>query len=83
MTDDQHKRLEGGGMIEIYDTEKSTVVVFWQKPTSPDTIGEPAISMKAYSDCLSLQQGKGQAITVTLGCVPEFIRAIKKAIEEV
>lgn len=69
-------------MIEIYDTEKSKVAVFWQEPTVDDTIGEPAISMKAYSDCLSLQQGKGRSITITIDCVPEFIRAIKAVMKE-
>lgn len=75
------REMEGGAMIEKYDTEKAGVVVFWQEPKSPDTIGEPAISMKAYSDCLVLTQGKGQ-VNVTLECVPEFIRAVKKAMEE-
>ncbi len=68
-------------MIKTYDTEKACVVVFWQEHREDDAIGEPAISMKAYSDCLSLQQGNGRTINITLECVPEFIEAVKKAME--
>ncbi len=68
-------------MIETYSTEQSRVVVFWQDPSDDEHIVEPAMSMKAYSDCLSITQGKGRAITITLSCVPEFIKAVKKAME--
>lgn len=66
-------------MITKYDTEKASVVVFWQEPKD-EPVGEPAISMKAYSDCLCLCQ-EANSISVTLECVPEFIKAIKKAME--
>lgn len=76
MDDRQIKKVVD--MIEVYDTEKSNVVVFWQEPKPDRSVGEPAISLKAYADCLSLTQGKNN-IVVTLECVPEFIRAIKRA----
>ena len=69
-------------MTEYYDTEQTAVVVFWQEPKEPDTIGEPAISMKAYSDCLCLVQGEKGRINITLECVPEFIQAIKQAVSK-
>lgn len=67
-------------MIKHYGTEKSSVVVFWQEPKADDVmIGEPAISMKAYSDCLCLKQGDRGSINITLECVPEFLKAVKQA----
>lgn len=69
-------------MTKYYHTEQSPVVVFWQEPKEPYTIGEPAICMKAYSDCLSITQGDKGKITITLECVPEFIKAIKQAMAE-
>lgn len=54
--------------------------VFWQEPKDAETVGEPAILLKRYSDCLCLQQ-EAQCITITLSCVEEFIKAIRETMK--
>ena len=53
--------------------------VFWQ--ILPDDVGEPAILVGAYSECISLTQ-EGRDITISRKAVAEFLKAVKVAAGE-
>ena len=63
-------------MIQIYGKNGITLM-FWQIPKDADSIGEPAIAMKVYSDVLELRQGK-HVLMIEKSCVPEFLKAIRE-----
>lgn len=66
-------------MIESYG--KGGPVIFWQQPKSEDNpIGEPAIVLKKYIGTLQLSQ-EGRTIIITDEVIPEFIRAIRLAMQ--
>ena len=50
--------------------------VFWQMLA--EDVGEPAILIAAYSDCISLRQ-EGRTITISRNAVAEFLKAVKAA----
>ncbi len=65
----------------MIDVNNRKSVTFWQTPKAADEIGEPAIVFTKYTDVLELKQ-EGRYVQVTLSCVPEFIQALKLAMEQ-
>lgn len=65
----------------MIDVNNRQTVAFWQTPKADDEIGEPAIIFTKYSDVLEVKQ-EGRYVQVNLSCVPEFIKALKLAMEQ-
>jgi len=56
-----------------------SAIIFWQDHPK-EGVGEPAILLTKFTDCLELQQGE-DAILVTNERAEEFIRAIRKTMK--
>ena len=75
MDNDGNRERENGMIQKI----SKSAVIFWQDHPK-EGVGEPAILLTKFTDCLELQQGEN-AILVTNERVEEFIRAIRKTMK--